>query len=104
MSSRKLFAAASKFPLRIAASPAKPKKLSPKEQKELQSLPAAIEKLDAEQARIFERMAEPDFYKKDPAKAAESKARLEAIAAELAKAYGRWEYLEDISSPINSPE
>lgn len=77
-----------------AAAPAKPKRLTAKEQKELEGLPAAIEKLDAEQAQLIEKMAHPNFYHKDSTKITETKSRLTAVIAELAKAYERWECLE----------
>ncbi|HTL71222.1 MAG TPA: ATP-binding cassette domain-containing protein [Candidatus Eisenbacteria bacterium] len=75
------------------ASPPKGKKFSQKDQKELNGLPALIEKLDAEQAQILEKMANPNFFK-DTVKAAEGKARLSAIQAEIEAAYERWEFLE----------
>ena len=74
--------------------PASPKKLTPKEQKELKGLPGLIEKLEAEQVEIAENMADPQFYVKDPGNIFEANARLAAIAVELAKAYERWAYLE----------
>jgi len=77
-----------------AAKLADPKKFTMKEQKELESLQAAIEKLEAEQAQIIEKMADPDFYQKDSVEIAEIKSRLEAITDELTKLYDRWEYLE----------
>lgn len=84
---------------------AKPRKLSFKEQKELDGLPALIEKLDAEHAQIVEEMARPEFYQKDPANIARTTARLSAIAAELGEAYGRWELLENGGdSPKTSPK
>ncbi len=77
-----------------AVKPAKPKKLTLKEKKELESIPATIEKLEAEQAQIIEKMANPHFYMKDSRKITETKSRLAAITEELAKAYDRWETLE----------
>ncbi len=81
-------------PVESDAKPAKPKKLLMKEQKELDGIPAVIEKLDAEQAQIVERMGTPGFYNKDSRKITETKLRLAAITEELAKVYERWEFLE----------
>ena len=78
----------------LVVKPAKPKKLTIKEQKELDGIPALIEKLDAEQATIVERMGTPGFYNKDSRKITETKTRLAAITEELTKIYQRWEYLE----------
>lgn len=80
---------------KTAANSTKPKKLTSKEQKELDDFPGKIEKLDAEQAQIIEKMANPNFHEKDSNKISEAKSRLSAITVELAKAYGRWEYLLD---------
>jgi ATP-binding cassette subfamily F protein uup len=74
--------------------PVKPRKLAFKEQKELDTLPKRIEELDAEQHRITATMADPAFYRESGKKAAETKARLEAVGKELAAAYKRWEELE----------
>jgi ATP-binding cassette subfamily F protein uup len=77
-----------------AAAPARPRKLSFKERKELDDLPARIHTLEAEIAALHETMAAPTFYKQDPAKIAATRARSEAAEAELAAAFERWEDLE----------
>jgi len=43
---------------------AKPRKLSFKEQQELETLPQRIEKLDAEQQQLIMTMADPAFYRR----------------------------------------
>jgi ATP-binding cassette subfamily F protein uup len=65
------------------------------ERKELESLPPEIEALEAEQARRHEEMADPAFFRKDGAEIAQARAALEALDAELAAAYERWEALEE---------
>jgi len=77
-----------------AAQPTKPKKLTLKEQKELDGLHASIEQLDAEHAQLIERMGSPDFYQKESSNITDVTSRLTAITAELTKLYDRWEYLE----------
>lgn len=72
----------------------KPRKLSFKEQKELETLPRLIEELDGEQQRIIAAMADPVFYRESGNKAADTKARLEAVEKELAEVYKRWNELE----------
>ena len=74
--------------------PAKPKKLSGKEQKELETLPAKIEAMEQEQAQLTAKLADPAFYKKEPAKFAEATTRLAALEKEHATALARWEELE----------
>ncbi len=72
----------------------KPRKLSFKEQKELEILPRRIEELDAEQQRIHAAMIDPVFYRESGRKVAEYKERLEVLEKERAGAYKRWEELE----------
>jgi len=76
--------------------PRKPagKKLSYKDQRELDELPARIEKLEAEQAEVQARLADPGLYKRDPATSKALSARLGEIEKELASGYARWESLE----------
>ncbi|HYA87021.1 MAG TPA: ATP-binding cassette domain-containing protein [Nitrospirota bacterium] len=84
---------------------AKPRKLTFKEQKELDALPKRIEKLDAEQQQIIAIMADPAFYRDRGKMVAETKVRLESITKELSEAYQRWEELEalKIDCGQNSP-
>ncbi len=70
------------------------KKLSGKEQKELETLPAKIEVLEKEQAELTAKLADPSFYKKEAVKFAEVKKRLETVEKEHATAFARWEELE----------
>jgi ATP-binding cassette subfamily F protein uup len=74
----------------------KPKKLSFKEQKELQALPVRIEALEAEQQSLHDAMADPAFFRQEGAKIAEATARLTVIQTELADAYERWGALESL--------
>jgi len=78
-------------------SPAKPKKLSGKEQKELESLPAKIEAMEQEQGQLTAKLADPAFYKKEPQKFSEATTKLAALEKEHATALARWEELEAAS-------
>ncbi|MBX3443769.1 MAG: ATP-binding cassette domain-containing protein [Planctomyces sp.] len=78
---------------RPAATPQR-KKLSYKEQKELEGLPQRIERLEAEQAALHEELAAPGFYQQPSAQIAAATARLQALSAELETAYERWTSLE----------
>ena len=78
-----------------AATKTKPaRKLTNKEQRELEALPKQIEKLEAEQAELTAKLGDPAFYKKEPAAFSTVKARLDAIEREHATAFARWEELE----------
>ena len=77
-----------------ASKPAPAKaKLSYKEQRELDALPARIEALEAEQKTLHERLASPTLYTESPGRAGELHARSEAIDTELTQALERWEVL-----------
>jgi ATP-binding cassette subfamily F protein uup len=74
------------------AAPAKVKR-SYKEQRELDALPALIEKLEAEQKAIHGRLASGDLYAKSPEQVPALQARNDAIEQELMRALERWEAL-----------
>ena len=76
-----------------AAAPAPRKKLSYKEQRELEALPAQIEALEAEQAGITTRLADGSLYATDPAGAAALAQRNAEIDDALLQALERWEVL-----------
>jgi len=76
------------------AATTKPKKLSYKDQRELDDLPKQIEALDAEQAQIQEVIGAPGFYQQDNEKVAATLARLEEVGEALEACYSRWEELD----------
>jgi ATP-binding cassette subfamily F protein uup len=65
-------------------------KLSFKDQRELDALPAAIDALEQEQKAVAERIAGPDFYKESAETIRRTLARAEELQRELATAYARW--------------
>ncbi|TCO82022.1 ATP-binding cassette subfamily F protein uup [Plasticicumulans lactativorans] len=83
-------------PVPVAAEPAKPKpgKLSYKDARELDALPARIEALEAEQAALSARTADAGFYRQPKAEQNAVLERLNALGDELAAAYARWDQLE----------
>ncbi|MGB9128735.1 MAG: ATP-binding cassette domain-containing protein [Thiobacillus sp.] len=88
-------AASPKVSAQPAPAKAVPKsKLSYKEARELEALPAQLAALEAEQAQIAERLADPALYQSSPKDAAALQARSEAIDAELLDVLARWEALE----------
>jgi ATP-binding cassette subfamily F protein uup len=78
--------------------PSRGKKLSYKEQRELEGLPARIESLEAEQAQLQQLMSSADFYRRDKPEITQTLERVEALKLELDEAYGRWEALDNITS------
>ena len=79
-----------------AAEPAKVKgeKMSWKEQRELETLPATIAALEAEQVELGKRLEDASIYQTDPAAAQKASERLSAIDDELMGLLERWETLE----------
>ncbi|NOT15084.1 MAG: ATP-binding cassette domain-containing protein [Methylotenera sp.] len=69
-------------------------KLSFKEQKELESLPEQLEKLEAEQAKIGVSLADANIYKDNPNQVKSLQTRLSEIEAEVEAKMQRWEVLE----------
>jgi ATP-binding cassette subfamily F protein uup len=70
------------------------KKLSFNENRELEELPARIEKLEARQWELHEVMSVASFYKKPPAEIIRLNAELQQLQQELAGTLARWEELE----------
>ena len=77
-----------------AAPAAKQKKLSYKEQRELEELPKLIAKLEDEQSVLAAELSHPDFYKKTPAEGKRLNARVAEIESELLEALEKWEQIE----------
>ncbi|MEW6166715.1 MAG: ATP-binding cassette domain-containing protein [Pseudomonadota bacterium] len=74
--------------------PAAPQRLSAKQRRELDSLPARIEQLEAEQTKLAAEIGAPGFYDQPRERIAAVEQRLSAIEQDLASAYARWEALE----------
>ena len=76
-----------------APAPAK-KKLSYKEQRELEELPKRIAALEAEQKELSAKLADPDLYKKGADEAVKLNQRFAEIDEELLVSLERWEEIE----------
>lgn len=74
--------------------PEKKKKLSYKDQKQLDELPLLIEALEAKQGEINATMAQDNFYKQEQTTINQTLETLAKIDQELADAYLRWDELE----------
>jgi len=97
------------LPIKLKAKPVPIKKIAPQENKsiapklsfkearELSDIPSRIEGMELEQKEIHDLFADSNFHKMDPARIAQAKARAQFLADEIAKAYERWNYLEDAS-------
>jgi ATP-binding cassette subfamily F protein uup len=72
----------------------KPRKLSYKEQRELDELPQRIESLEREQQALATLLADGSLYASDPSRAVQAQTRHAQIDDELMQALERWEALE----------
>ena len=81
-------------PVEAAPKGPSPAKLSNKERKELETLPARIEQLEAEQADLTAQLGDPDLYKDGGAKAAGLQKRLQEAESEHAASLARWMELD----------
>jgi ATP-binding cassette subfamily F protein uup len=77
-----------------AEAPKKPVKLSYKDQREWEGLPARIEALEKEQAGLEAKLADPGFFGRDAAAFHAATNRLAAAVTERAAAEDRWLELE----------
>ncbi len=75
-----------------------PRKLSYKEQRELEALPGRIETLEAEQAELHAWLSDAGLHQQGREKIAAAAARLETLAKELQQCYERWQTLEKITA------
>jgi ABC transport system ATP-binding/permease protein len=85
----------SKIPSANVPTPKAQKKLSFNEQRELESLPAHIEALEAEQQRLKAESESPEFYKSPADHIRAVLARVDTVAGELESALTRWMELEE---------
>jgi len=74
------------------------RRLSYKEQRELESLPGKIEALEAEQAQLQARMSESNFYRQPSPMITAGLERLETVKKDLEESYARWQILESLTA------
>jgi ATP-binding cassette subfamily F protein uup len=77
----------------VPTQPAAKRKLSFKEQRELDELPARIEELEHEQKALAELLAKPGLYTEMPQRVGEVQSRYDTIDQELTVLLDRWEAL-----------
>ena len=75
----------------------RPKKLTFREERELEDMPSLIESLEQTHGKIFKDLSDPAFYKRESTEIASAKERLESLEIQLEKAYQRWEALESVA-------
>jgi len=84
-----------------APSPAKrtdkPRRLTYKEQRELEALPVAIEALETEQAELHRLMGGAEFYRQSSDTITATLERLEVLKCDLEECYARWQKIEALT-------
>jgi len=73
------------------------RRLSFKDQREYDALPAGIEALERTKAALDERIAQPEFYSEDRAAVRDTLARLQQTISDIDAAYARWTELESLA-------
>jgi ATP-binding cassette subfamily F protein uup len=84
-----------------ASQPAKKKKLSYKEQQELNQLPELIEQLETRQTELNGLINSSEFYKNDSTAITRTLEELNRTVAKLEQAYQRWDELEELAGESN---
>jgi ABC transport system ATP-binding/permease protein len=87
-------ARAASVPSEAARVRPKARRLSYKDQRELEAIPEKIQLLEAEQLELQAAIADPTFFHAPVARSAAALQRLESLAAEIETAYSRWHALE----------
>ncbi|WP_133715977.1 ATP-binding cassette domain-containing protein [Methylocaldum gracile] len=80
----------------------KPRKLSFKEQRELEALPQQIEALETEIASLNEAISRPEFYQQTKDTITGTQARLAELQQTVEAAYMRWEELEALREQLST--
>ena len=80
----------------------KSRKLSYNDQRELDTLPATIEKLETELENLHRQLADPALYKSSADAISSIREQTDGLQKTLETAYQRWEYLEELNQDITS--
>jgi ABC transport system ATP-binding/permease protein len=81
-----------------APSPAR--RLSYKEQRELAAMPEKIQRLELEQRELEAAVANPALFQRNDPRGAAALQKLQSLAAELERAYARWDALETLAAVV----
>ncbi|MDP2758305.1 MAG: ATP-binding cassette domain-containing protein, partial [Desulfurivibrionaceae bacterium] len=82
----------------VPSNKAAAKKLSYKEERELEALPSQLEEMEAQLEELHQQLGDPTLYQKDPSAIPPIQKQLEELEQELKKAYVRWEALEAVKA------
>ncbi|HCC55210.1 MAG TPA: ABC transporter ATP-binding protein [Desulfobulbaceae bacterium] len=74
------------------------RKLSYKEERELEALPQRLEEMEAEQVELHRQLTDPELYRKDALAIPRIQQRVAELEQEQKTAYTRWEALEAVKA------
>jgi ATP-binding cassette subfamily F protein uup len=83
--------------VRTRTAPSGPRKLTFREQRELEQIPDRIEEMETRKRTLYDTLADPALYKGDGTEIARHKTHLETLESDLKTAYARWEELEELA-------
>jgi ATP-binding cassette subfamily F protein uup len=101
-SARAASAATEAAPSEAAPARSRARRLSYKEQRELEALPEKIQLLEAEQLELQAAIADPALFQGPVARGTAALQRLKSLAAEVETAYSRWHELESRRHELES--
>jgi len=78
----------------------RPRRLTYQEQRELESLPEQIVALETKLNELHQMMADPAFYRREPAEIVKAKTQLQSLEKEIAEVYQRWEDFEKAAGVV----
>jgi ATP-binding cassette subfamily F protein uup len=81
--------------------PAPRRKMSYKEQRELESLPGDIENLEAEQDALTQKMCSADYHRAGADDMRRDRERAEQLASQIAAHMDRWEELDTLAAKVS---
>jgi ATP-binding cassette subfamily F protein uup len=79
--------------------PARPRKLSFKEQRELEGMEAALEAAETRKGDLEARLADPVTYQREGTSVALLQRELAEVTALVEQLYERWQELESLRTP-----
>ena len=85
----------------LSKSPMAKKKLSYREERELETLPGQIEAMEARQAELNLLINSAEFYKEDSDRVRKTLSEVQALIGELEAAYERWNELEALAESLS---
>jgi ABC transport system ATP-binding/permease protein len=86
-------------PSKASSALPKPRRPSFNDQRELAAMPDKIQRLEAEQLQLQAEIADPALFRGNDERGALALQRLAVLAAELERAYARWDALESAPRP-----